>query len=205
MSLWILGLAGGIGSGKTAATDHFQRLGITVVDADVAARTVVEPGQPALAAIAARFGDDVIDAEGRLRRPVLREIVFSDPEQRRALEAITHPAIRDELTRQLAAASSPYAILASPLLWESGQVGLVSRTLLIDAPEALQMERASTRDGVSREQIAAIMKAQWSRQQRLDHAHDVLVNDGSLEQLQAGVEELHARYLDMAGKQEKSS
>ncbi|MEL0027747.1 MAG: dephospho-CoA kinase, partial [Perlucidibaca sp.] len=110
MSHWILGLTGGIGSGKSAATDHFQRLGITVVDADLASRVVVEPGQPALTAIAERFGSQVIDESGRLRRPVLREIVFADPEQRRALEAITHPAIRAELIRQLAAASSPYVI-----------------------------------------------------------------------------------------------
>lgn len=200
MSRWILGLTGGIGSGKTAATDHFQRLGITVVDADLAARVVVEPGQPALAAIAAHFGSHVIDDQGRLLRPVLRDIVFADPAQRKALEAITHPAIRDELMRQLRAATSPYAILASPLLWESGQVSLVSHTLLIDVPEALQLERASARDGVSREQIAAIMKAQWSREQRLARADDVLINDGSLEHLQARVEALHARYLEQAGQ-----
>lgn len=199
MSHWILGLTGGIGSGKSAATDHFQRLGITVVDADLASRIVVEPGQPALTAIAERFGSQVIDESGRLRRPVLREIVFADPEQRRALEAITHPAIRAELIRQLAAAGSPYVILASPLLWESGQAELVTRTLLIDAPEEMQMARASTRDGVSREQIAAIMQAQWSRSQRLAKADDVLINDGSLAHLQARVETLHAGYLAMAG------
>lgn len=198
MSQWILGVTGGIGSGKTAATDHFQHLGITIIDADLAARVVVEPGQPALAAIAAHFGSHVIDDQGRLIRPVLREIVFTDPARRKALEAITHPAIRDELIRQLQAATSPYAILASPLLWESGQVALVSRTLLIDVPEALQLERAAARDGVSREQIAAIMKAQWSREQRLARADDVLVNDGTLEQLQERVKALHASYLEQA-------
>lgn len=200
MSRWILGVTGGIGSGKTAATDHFRQLGITVVDADLAARVVVEPGQPALAAIAARFGTQVIDGEGRLIRTALREIVFADPTRRRALEAITHPAIRTELIRQLAAADSPYAILASPLLWESGQAELVSRTLLIDVPEDLQLERASARDGVSREQIAAIMRAQWSRAQRLERADDVLVNDGSLAELQAGVEALHIGYLQKAAQ-----
>lgn len=198
MAKWILGLTGGIGSGKTAATDHFQRLGIAVVDADLASRVVVEPGQPALLAIAAHFGSHVIDAQGRLLRPVLRDIVFADPAQRKVLEAITHPAIRDELIRQLQEATSPYAILASPLLWESGQAALVTRTLLIDVPESIQLERASARDGVSREQIAAIMKAQWSREQRLARADDVLVNDGPLAQLQAGVETLHARYLELA-------
>lgn len=195
MSRWILGVTGGIGSGKTAVTDHFQRLGIVVVDADLAARKVVELGQPALAAIAAHFGDRVLDADGRLLRPVLREIVFSDPAQRKALEAITHPAIRETLERELTAADSPYAILASPLLWESGQSALVRRTLLVDAPEHLQIARASTRDGVSPGQIEAILKAQWSREQRLARADDVLLNDGTLAALQAGVERLHAGYL----------
>ncbi len=195
MSRWILGVTGGIGSGKTAVTDHFQRLGIVVVDADLAARKVVEPGQPALAAIAAHFGDRVLDADGRLLRPVLREIVFSDPAQRKALEAITHPAIRETLERELTAADSPYAILASPLLWESGQSALVRRTLLVDAPEHLQIARASARDGVSPGQIEAILKTQWSREQRLARADDVLLNDGTLAALQAGVERLHAGYL----------
>jgi len=199
MSHWVLGVTGGIGSGKSAATDHFQRLGITVVDADLAARVIVEPGRPALTAIAAHFGDHVIDDAGRLRRPVLREIVFADPAQRRALEEITHPAIHAELVRQLSAATSPYVILASPLLWESGQASLATRTLLIDAPEDMQLARASARDGVSREQISAIMRAQWSRQQRQAKADDVLVNDGLLEHLQARVEALHLGYLAMAG------
>lgn len=198
MSRWILGVTGGIGSGKTAATDHFEHLGITVVDADLAARVVVEPGQPALAAIAARFGAEVIGADGRLNRPLLRERVFSDPAERKALEAITHPAIRDELVRQLTAATSPYVILASPLLWESGQAALVTRVLLIDVPESVQRERAASRDGVSPAQIDAIMAAQWSRAQRLDRADDVIENSGTLAALQARVEALHQDYLRMA-------
>lgn len=198
MARWILGVTGGIGSGKSSATDHFQRLGITVVDADLAARVVVEPGQPALAAIAARFGAEMIGADGRLIRAALRERVFSDPAERKALEAITHPAIRDELIRQLAAATSPYVILASPLLWESGQATLASHTLLIDAPEALQRERASARDGVSPAQIDAIMAAQWRREQRLARADDVIDNSGTLADLQAGVERLHQTYLKKA-------
>lgn len=198
MSRWILGVTGGIGSGKTAATDHFQRLGITVVDADLAARVVVEPGQPALAAIAARFGAEMIGADGRLNRPLLRERVFSDPAERKALEVITHPAIRDELVRQLTAATSPYVILASPLLWESGQAALVTRVLLIDVPESVQRERAASRDGVSPAQIDAIMAVQWSRAQRLDRADDVIENSGTLAALQARVEALHQDYLRMA-------
>jgi len=117
----VIGLTGGIGSGKTLATDHFARLGITIVDADLAARVVVEPGQPALAEIAATFGAGMLLPDGRLDRPRLRQHVFSDPEARRQLEAIIHPRIAAEIARQLAASKSPYTILVSPLLFESGQ------------------------------------------------------------------------------------
>lgn len=202
MATWILGVTGGIGSGKTAATDYLQQLGVTVVDADVVAREVVEPGTPALQAIADYFGSDAIIATGeqagRLNRPWLRQCVFADPAQRLALEAITHPAIRDSLRQQLAAATSRYAVLASPLLWESGQVNLVQHTLLIDATEATQMQRASSRDGVSPAQIEAIMKAQWSRAQRLARADDIISNEGSLAELHARLDALHAHYLELA-------
>lgn len=202
MATWILGVTGGIGSGKTAATDYLQQLGVTVVDADVVAREVVEPGTPALQAIADYFGSDAIIATGeqagRLNRPWLRQCVFADPAQRLALEAITHPAIRDSLRQQLAAATSRYAVLASPLLWESGQVNLVQHTLLIDATEATQMQRASSRDGVSPAQIEAIMKAQWSRAQRLARADDIISNEGSLAELHAQLDALHAHYLELA-------
>lgn len=204
MATWILGVTGGIGSGKTAATNYLQQLGVTVVDADVVAREVVEPGTPALAAIAEHFGADAIIATGehlgRLNRPWLRQCVFADPVQRQALEAITHPAIRDSLRQQLAAATSRYAVLASPLLWESGQVNLVQRTLLIDVAEATQMQRASSRDGVSPAQIEAIMKAQWSRAQRLARADDIISNEGSLAELHARLDALHAHYLELAAQ-----
>ena len=198
MARWILGVTGGIGSGKSAATREFEALGITVVDADVVAREVVAPGQPALAAIAAHFGTGVIQADGTLDRAALRHIVFSDPAQRKALEAITHPAIRDALARQLAAADSPYVILVSPLLWESGQDHFTDHTLLIDASEALQRERASRRDGVTPAQIDAIMQAQWSRAQRQARADDIVLNDGSEAELRAAVQRLHAVYLQKA-------
>lgn len=196
MSAWILGLTGGIGSGKTAASDHFQRLGITVVDADVVAREVVLPGAPALDGIRARFGAGILLPDGQLNRPALREIVFADPAARRDLEAITHPAIREGLRQQLGAATSAYAILASPLLFESGQSAMTPHVLVIDVPEALQRERAARRDGVSLAQIEAIMAAQWTRAQRLVKADDILENVGTLADLQAGVERLHARYLE---------
>ncbi len=198
MATWILGIAGGIGSGKTAATDYLHSLGITIVDADVVSREVVAPGQPALVAIHQYFGDEVLLENGQLNRPWLRQRVFSDPEQRLALEAITHPAIRDRLRQQLQAATSPYAVLASPLLWESGQVHFVQRTLLIDVSEATQMLRASQRDGVSEAQINAIMKAQWSRGQRLARADDVVSNEGSVADLQRQLNKLHQQYLELA-------
>ena len=198
MATWILGLTGGIGSGKTAATDYLHSLGITIVDADVVSREIVAPGQPALAAIQQYFGDEALLDNGSLNRPWLRQRVFSDPEQRLALEAITHPAIRDALKQQLQAASSAYAVLASPLLWESGQVNFVQRTLLIDVSETTQMLRASQRDGVSEAQIKAIMQAQWSRSQRLARADDVIRNEGSLADLQGQLQQRHLHYLELA-------
>ena len=204
MATWILGVTGGIGSGKTAATDYLQELGVTVVDADVVAREVVAPGTPALAAIAAHFGPEAIIQDGaqagQLNRPWMRQCVFSDPNQRLALEAITHPAIRDALMQQLMAAPSAYAVLASPLLWESGQVNFVQRTLLIDVSEATQVQRASGRDGVSPAQIEAIMKAQWSRTQRRERADDIISNEGSLAELYAQLDALHQQYLELAAR-----
>lgn len=194
----VIGLTGGIGSGKTLATDHFQRLGITVVDADLAARVVVEPGRPALDEIAATFGADMVCQDGTLDRAALRRVVFADPEQRKRLEAIMHPRIAEEIRQQLAASTSPYTILVSPLLFESGQYRFAQRTVLIDAHESLQRHRAATRDKVSEKQIEAIMAAQMTREERRARADDVILNEGHIEHLHAMVEKLHARYLEMA-------
>lgn len=194
----VIGLTGGIGSGKTLATDHFEQLGVTVVDADKVARLVVEPGQPALHEIAAAFGPGVITPDGKLDRAALRRLVFADPEQRRRLEHITHPRIAEEIRRQLAASTSPYTILVSPLLFESGQHRFAQRTLLIDAHEALQRQRAAQRDNVEEKQIEAIMAAQMSREERKAWADDVLLNDGDIAHLHAMVEKLHQRYLELA-------
>lgn len=199
----VIGLTGGIGSGKTLATDHFQRLGITVVDADVCARVVVAPGQPALAEIAAAFGADMLQPDGQLDRAALRRLVFADPAQRQRLEAITHPRIAEEIRRQLAASTSPYTILVSPLLFESGQHRFAQRTVLIDAPESLQRQRAATRDQVSEQQIEAIMAAQLGREERRARADDVILNEGHIELLHARVEKLHDRYLEMAREQNR--
>ena len=194
----VIGLTGGIGSGKTLATDHFEQLGITIVDADKAARVIVEPGQPALQEIGKTFGMSVINEDGTLNRAALRALVFSDPTQRKILEAITHPRITEEIRRQLSISTSPYTILVSPLLFESGQHRFTRRTLLIDAQESLQRARASSRDSVSEEQIAAIMTAQMSREERRRQADDVVLNDGEISHLHALLARLHQHYLELA-------
>ncbi len=198
---WILGLTGGIGSGKSAVAQHFIDLGVHLVDADHAARWVVEPGKPALAKIAEHFGSDVLQADGQLDRAALRNRIFADANERRWLEALLHPLIGQEIIQYLARAESPYAILVSPLLVESGQHKLTQRILVVDAPEKLQVQRTMARDQSSNEQVQAILKAQASREERLQHAHDVLLNDQDLPWLQAEVERLHAFYLSLRGGQ----
>ena len=201
MQPWILGLTGGIGSGKSAAAAHFAQLGIDLVNADQAARWVVEPGRPALAQIAAHFGADILQADGSLDRAALRARVFQDAEQRRWLERLLHPLIRQEIIEVLARATSPYAILESPLLIESGQSQLCQRVLVIDVPEAVQISRTVSRDGNDEAQVRAIMAAQASREERLAKADDVIVNDRDLAWLQQEVERLHRFYLTLRGGQ----
>ena len=195
---FILGLTGGIGSGKSAASQWFEAQGITVVDADVVAREVVEIGQPALTQIQQAFGDWVLLADGSLNRRALREYIFQSPEARKTLESITHPAIRTSIIQQLHAAQSPYAILVSPLLFETNQHELTQHTLLIDATIELQIERASQRDGQNIEQIRNIIAAQMSREQKQTMADDIVLNDGHLDHLYAHLRPLHEKYLNMA-------
>jgi len=197
---FIIGLGGGIGSGKTAASDHFETLGINIIDADLASRTVVERGRPALKSIAEHFGPEALTKGGELDRAYLRSKVFSSPENKAWLESLLHPLISDEINRCLNEASSSYAILVSPLLVESGQYQRVNRVLIIDAPEHLQSSRASARDNNSAEQVEAIMKAQADRASRLAVADDVILNDGSLASLQSAVDKLHEQYLELASK-----
>ena len=198
---WILGLTGGIGSGKSAAAQHFINLGIHAVDADHAARWVVEPGRPALAQITEHFGTQVLQADGQLDRAALRQLIFDIPEERRWLEKLLHPLIAEEIAAHLARAQSPYAILVSPLLIESGQHAITQRVLVIDAPLQLQIERTLQRDQTSEQQVQAILKAQASREERLRHADDVLVNDRDLAWLHSEVERLHHFYLTLRGGQ----
>jgi dephospho-CoA kinase len=198
---WILGLTGGIGSGKSAAAQCFVDLGVHLVDADHAARWVVEPGRPALAQIAEHFGPSVLQADGTLNRSALRELIFKDLQQRVWLESLLHPLIREEIRQYLARAESAYAILVSPLLLETSQHQMVQRVLVIDVPESVQIERTVLRDKTNEEQVRAILKAQASRDERLSRADDVIVNDRDPAWLKSEVERLHHYYLTLRGGQ----
>ena len=195
---FVLGLTGGIGSGKSAASQWFESQGIAVVDADIVAREVVDIGQPALQQIREAFGDWVLLENGSLNRRALREHIFQSPEARKTLENITHPAIRTSIIQQLHAAQSPYAILVSPLLFETNQHELTQHTLLIDAAIELQIQRASQRDRQNVEQIQKIIAAQMPREQKCAMADDIVLNDGELEHLYAHLTPLHEKYLQMA-------
>ena len=201
--MFVLGLTGGIGSGKSAVAACFKQYGIKVVDADIAARKVVEPGMPALQAIAEHFGEQVLQADGTMDRAALRSIVFDDEQQRHWLEQLLHPAIGKWIAAELASATSPYAILESPLLLETEQRKSTQRALVVDVSKELQIERATARDDNSREQIEAIIAAQLPREERLTRADDVIDNSGSLEDLEKAVKILHQQYLDIAASFDK--
>ena len=199
---WVLGLTGGIASGKSAAAQRFAELGVHVVDADQASRWVVEPGRPALAALVQRYGVALLQADGSLDRGALRKVIFEDAHERRWVEALLHPLIAEEIARALASTTSPYAVFVSPLMVESGQYRTTQRLLVVDAPEAVRVARTLLRDHTTPEQVQAILKAQASREQRLALADDVLVNDRDLAWLHSEVERLHAFYLTLRGGRE---
>ncbi len=182
--------------------DLFASLGVPLVDTDLIAREVVEPGQPALAAVAAAFGSSVLGADGRLDRRRLREIIFADAGARARLESILHPAIRAAMERQSAAAAKagPYQVLVIPLLAEGGRRDHVDRVLVVDAPEEVQVERLMQRDSVTREQALASLQAQARRESRLRLADDIVTNTGLIEDLRAQVHALHERYVQLAAE-----
>ena len=193
--MFVVGITGGIGSGKSAVTDHLETLDITVVDADKVARVVVEPGTSGLAAIVEHFGEDILLADCGLDRAALRKIVFDNPDERKVLEGITHPRIRDEIARQLSQASSPYVVLSSPLLLESGQNTFADYVVVVDVPEKLQLKRTMARDDNSEALVKQIMAAQLDRQTRLARADTSITNDASLEELCERVEAMHEDLL----------
>jgi dephospho-CoA kinase len=191
-----VGLTGGIGSGKSAASAHFSKLGAEVIDTDLLSRELVEPGQPSLAEIVDAFGERMLDDDGRLDRSRLRERIFADPAARRTLEEILHPRIREAMLARAQRSSAPYVIFVIPLLFETGQQALVDRVLLVDVPEALQRARVGTRDGLDDARIDRILQAQSDRETRLRGADDVICNDGTLDELRAAVERLHVKYMN---------
>ena len=201
MSDYFIGLTGGIASGKSALEKAFAAHGIVVADADQLAREVVAPGEPALAAVVERFGRDVLQADGQLDRAALRVRVFGDPDQRRALEAILHPAIRARLEAICRAAPGPYAIAMVPLLTEGGGRAAypwLHRILVVDTPAAVQKARLMQRDGIDATLADQMMAAQASRAERVAPADDSVVNDGDIHHRQHAADALHLRYRALA-------
>lgn len=196
----VIGLTGGIGSGKSTVADLFAELGVPVIDADVIARELVEPGQATLQRIVHAFGQEVLQPDGKLDRARLRTLVFSDPQQRQRLESIMHPSIRAALQKRAAAVTAPYCVVVIPLLFETGQADLVNRALVVDTRTETQIARTVKRSGLDRATVERIMAAQWQRARRLASADDVIANNSTLDELRAQVLPLHRRYLALAAQ-----
>ena len=196
--MFLVGLTGGIGSGKSTAAKYFSDQGAMVIDADLVAREVVTPDSPCWQAIVQVFGSEILQANRSLNRVALRQRVFSDATLRQRLENILHPAIHTIMWKRAEQSCAPYVILAIPLLIETGQFKEVDRVLVVDAPDILQRQRIKTRDNMPEDEVNAILAAQLSRAERLTHAHDVITNEGSLDNLRTRVAQLHALYLGLA-------
>ena len=195
----IIGLTGGIGSGKTAVSDIFASQGIDIVDADLASRVVVEKGKPALDKISEHFGAEILSENGELNRAKLREIIFKAPEERQWLESLLHPIIAEQIRYELDSSKSPYCILVSPLLLETEQKEFCDSLLIVDVPEKFQVQRTALRDNVPEEQVESIMATQIDRAKRLSLADEIIVNDGTLEDLKKKVMDQHLKYLSLIG------
>jgi dephospho-CoA kinase len=204
VSDYVVGISGGIGSGKTTVTDLFAKYGIEVIDADVIAREVVEPGTPALKAIVDKLGQSVLDPSGSLDRAKLRSLVFNDIEVKNWLNQLLHPAIRQQMLLQTQQAKSAYCLLSVPLLVENKLNEQVDRVVIVDVDEQTQLQRTLLRDKTNAPQIRAIMNAQATRQQRLAVADDIIDNNGKADDLAKQVVHLHQHYLQLA-KQTGSS
>lgn len=198
MANWILGLTGGIGSGKSAVSAMFEKLGITVVDADIVAREVVEPGSVGLKKIVEHFGKTILTSEGVLDRAKLRDIIFDNETEKAWLNALLHPLIRESMLKQLQQATSDYVILVAPLLFENGLEKLCNHTLLIDVPVTIQIARTRARDNVSEAQAKKIIASQMSRADKQLKADDILDNDRALYEVAIDVKKLHQKYLTHA-------
>ena len=197
---FVVGLTGGIGSGKSAVSDLFAQQGIDIVDADVVARQVVEPGTPALQAIIDHFGEAIVTDNGTLNRPALRKRVFENDLDKQWLNALLHPAIRAEMQTQLEVATSPYVVFSVPLLIENGLDSMADTVLVVDCSEETQLARATRRDGSNIETIKSIMASQAPRQQRLEKAQNVIDNNGELSALPPQVKSLHQQYMQQSAQ-----
>jgi len=195
MANWVLGLTGGIGSGKSAVSAIFEELGIQVVDADIVAREVVEPGSVGFTKITAHFGDEILTSYGTLDRAKLRAIIFADESQKQWLNNLLHPLIRESMLSQLKQATSNYVILVAPLLFENGLEKYCNHTLLIDVPVDVQITRTTARDNVSVELAKQIIASQMSRADKQQKAGDILDNNRPLEEVKTDVQKLHEKYL----------
>ena len=194
----LIGLTGGIGSGKSTVAGFFKQLGVPVIDADDIAHAIVAPGQPALKEIIAAFGPASVNGTGRLDRDHMRKLVFSDPAQRHRIEAILHPKIRREISSLTMRIQTPYCIVVIPLLLKAEQADLVDRILVVDTMVDNQISRVAVRNRLSRDEIIAIIEAQADRESRLAAADEVINNDGSLDDLARQVREQHGKYLEIA-------
>lgn len=197
--MYVVGLTGGIGSGKSTVANAFAKLGANLVDADIASRELVKAGSPALEAIGNHFGPSVIQADGSLNRSALREIVFHDDAEKTWLEQLLHPLIGQWLVQQISASQSPYCLLVSPLLLETSQAQLVDCILVVDVEESTQLERTLARDGGNEDTVRAIIAAQMPRAKRLERADDVFYNEQALDTVASRVLTLHNKYLKAAG------
>jgi len=196
---FIVGLTGGIGSGKSTVAGLFASLGAGLVDTDEISRSLTAPAQPAIAEIARKFGPQFIAADGSLDRPRMRSLVFSDASARKDLETILHPLIRQESYRQIEGSAAPYVLIVVPLLIETGAYqGMLSRILVVDCQSETQVRRVMKRNALSRDEVLSIIASQVSRQERLQMADDVIDNDNGLESLQPQIESLNQRYLGLA-------
>ena len=194
----VVGLTGGIGSGKTTVANGFSALGVTVIDADQLARELVRPGQPALDEIITLFGKDCVTPDRQLKRDYVRQQIYSDPGLKRQLEAVLHPKIRHRIIALLANIQDPYCIVVIPLLLETQQTDLVDRILVVDAPEKEQLARVAARDSLSDNTVMDIMQTQTDRNTRLAAADDIIVNDRDLAALSERIQELHTYYMEIA-------
>jgi dephospho-CoA kinase len=194
----VIGLTGGIGSGKTTVANGFEKLGAPLIDADLIARELVEPGQTALEEIRAVFGAACLTKEGRLDRAHIRQRIFANDSLRQRLEAILHPKIRNRIKDLIAEVQAAYCIVVIPLLLETGQNDLVDRILVVDAPEKEQIKRVAARDKLSHNAIIKIMHTQADRETRLAAADDIIVNNSDLETLTCHIRSLHRRYLELS-------